>query len=181
VRYGLGLALLLCFGLGHAQFGLDEDQDFGVAPSAEIRPGDYTAATPREIPGAKVMRTAELRRLLQAAGGEPPLLFDVIGGEGHQTLPGAIWIPEAGRGRSFDDPLQGHLAKFLEFATKGNRGRTLIFYCTGPRCWLSYNASLRAARLGYTAVYWYRGGLQSWGASGGALVDPLVVWQRPPV
>jgi lipoprotein NlpI len=38
----------------------------------------------------------------------------------------------------------------------------LIFFCAGSRCWHSYNACLRAINLGYTRVYWYRGGLWAW-------------------
>ena len=43
-----------------------------------------------------------------------------------------------------------------------------------------YLELLRAARLGYSDVRWYRGGIQAWGTSGGALADPRIVWQRPP-
>jgi rhodanese-related sulfurtransferase len=54
----------------------------------------------------------------------------------------------------------------------------LIFFCFGPRCWLSYNAALRATRLGYTDVRWYRGGLEAWGAGGGALTELRTAWKR---
>jgi rhodanese-related sulfurtransferase len=55
----------------------------------------------------------------------------------------------------------------------------MVFFCANVRCWLSYNASLRAVRLGYTGVRWYRGGIEAWGLGGGALVEPKLVWQRP--
>jgi rhodanese-related sulfurtransferase len=54
----------------------------------------------------------------------------------------------------------------------------VAFFCAGPRCWLSYNAALRAVRLGYRRVLWYRGGIEAWGAGGGALERPRVVWKR---
>ena len=57
----------------------------------------------------------------------------------------------------------------LQAAAKGDTGAPLVFFCAGPRCWLSYNAALRAARLGYGNVLWYRGGIEAWGAGGGAL------------
>lgn len=53
------------------------------------------------------------------------------------------------------------LGRLLEFATRGNRERELVFFCAGPSCWLSYNAALRAARLGYSGVRWYRGGIEA--------------------
>ena len=172
------MASALACGAAHAQALVDEAQDFGVAPSAEMRLEDHASPTPREIPGARTIATSELRRLLQAPLSERPLLFDVLG-EAHLSLPGAIWIPGAGRGASFEDELQTRLARLLQFMTAGNRDRMLVFFCTGPRCWLSYNAALRAVRLGYSAVYWYRGGIEAWGAGGGALREPAVAWETP--
>jgi rhodanese-related sulfurtransferase len=55
----------------------------------------------------------------------------------------------------------------------------MVFFCANARCWLSYNAALRAARLGYTGVRWYRGGVEAWGVAGGALVEPSLVWRQP--
>jgi PQQ-dependent catabolism-associated CXXCW motif protein len=161
----------------HAQTA--ETRDYGVAPSAELRLSDYHAPTPLEIPGARAITTPELREALQAPLEARPLLFDVVGDDGHMTLPGSIWLPGAGHGSSFDDEIQAQLAKLLDFATRGNRARALVFFCVGPDCWLSYNAALRAARLGYSAVRWYRGGIEAWRADGGALTQPRIVWKRP--
>lgn len=179
MRWTLFTASVLAFGTALAQADIDEAQDFGIAPSAEMRLEDHASPTPREIPGARTIGTSELRRLLQSPLEERPLVFDVLSEE-HLTLPGAIWLPGAGRGSGFDDPLQMRLARLLDFLTAGKRERTLVFLCTGPRCWLSYNAALRAVRLGYHDVRWYRGGIQAWGASGGALREPRVIWERAP-
>jgi PQQ-dependent catabolism-associated CXXCW motif protein len=158
---------------------VDEAQDLGVAPSSELRLEDHAAPTPLEIPGARIIATAELRQLVQAPMQSRPLLFDVIGDDGHLSLPGAMWLPGAGRGTSFDDEIQARLVKTLELATRGDRSRALVFFCAGPRCWLSYNAALRAVRLGYSGVRWYRGGIEAWGAGGGALAEPRALWPRP--
>lgn len=179
MRSPLLLTLLLCAG-AWAQAPIPENHDFGVAPSAELRLSDLSAPTPLELPGARIMFTAELRRLMQAPLEERPLLFDVLGADNaHDSLPGAIWLPGAGRGASFDDELQARLEKLLAFTMRGNTDRPIVFFCSGPRCWLSYNAALRAARLGYSNVRWYRGGIEAWGASGGALAPPRITWQRP--
>lgn len=156
----------------------NEDADHGVAPVATLRVADLSAPTPREIPGAKTIRTAQLRESLR---GEPqPLLFDVLGGEAHASLPGAIWLPGAGRGQSFTDTVQARLAKTLQATTKGDRKRALVFFCQGPQCWLSYNAALRAVALGYDAVHWYRGGIEAWLAAGGELAPLKITWRKPP-
>ena len=175
----LFLTVLLACHATSAQSVTDEAQDFGVAPSAELKLGDHASATPLAVPGARRILTTELRQRLQAPIEERPLLLDVLSDE-HASLPGAIWIPGAGLGSGFDDALQARLGGFLRFMTAGDPGRELVFLCVGPRCWLSYNAALRAVRLGYTNVLWYRGGIEAWGASGGALRVPRVAWERPP-
>jgi PQQ-dependent catabolism-associated CXXCW motif protein len=156
-----------------------EASDHGVPPQAELRRGDYDAPTPLAVPGARTVTTAELRRLLQRSDAARPVLVDVLGGEGHASLPGAAWLPGAGRGEAFDDGLQARLAQALAVLTGDDRARALVFFCAGPRCWLSYNAALRAVRMGYTNVLWYRGGIEAWGAGGGALAPPSAYWRRP--
>ena len=121
----IALAFVSC--LAHAQM-FDEARDAGVAPSAELRLDDHASPTPLEIPGARIIVTAELRERLEAPLESRPLLFDVLGGEGHLTIPGAIWLPGAGRGASFEDEVQARLAKLLDLATRGTRGRQLVFF-----------------------------------------------------
>lgn len=155
----------------------DEDEDHGIAPVAALRTSELSAPTPREVPGASTIRTSQLRESMRT---EPkPLLFDVLGGETHHSLPGAIWLPGAGRGESMQDAVQDQLARTLGAATKGDRRRPLVFFCQGPQCWLSYNAALRAVALGYSAVYWYRGGIEAWLAAGGELAPLRIAWRRP--
>ena len=156
----------------------NEDVDYGLAPVATLRTTDFHAPTPREIPGAKTIGTNALRDSLQAQ--PQPLLFDVLGGEVHASLPGAIWLPGAGRGQSFTDTVQARFAQVLGALTKGDRKRPRVFFCQGPQCWLSYNAALRAVALGYEAVYWYRGGIEAWIEAGGQVVPPKVSWRNPP-
>jgi PQQ-dependent catabolism-associated CXXCW motif protein len=148
-----------------------------VMPSAALRLSDYSAPTPLSIPGAIVIDTPDLRERM--AGERPALLFDTAGGSGHDSIPGAIWLPGAGLGTGFDDALQRQLEKTLEVATKGDRARAVVFFCVSRNCWLSYNAASRAVRLGYREVYWYRGGLEAWSAAGGELEPPKIVWRRP--
>ena len=161
-----------------AQF-VSEAQDFGVPPTTELRAGEYSAATPLEVPGARTVGTAELRQLMRAPPGGRPLLFDVTGEDRHLSLPGAVWLPGAGQGGSFEDDIQARLARTLAQGAGGGRARPMVFFCANARCWLSYNAALRAVRLGYTGVRWYRGGVEAWGVAGGALVEPSLVWRQP--
>jgi PQQ-dependent catabolism-associated CXXCW motif protein len=156
----------------------NEDVDYGLAPVSTLRTADFHAPTPREVPGAKTIGTSALRDSLQAQ--PQPLLFDVLGGETHASLPGAVWLPGAGRGQSFTDTVQARFAQVMNALTKGDRKRPLVFFCQGPQCWLSYNAALRAVALGYEAVYWYRGGIEAWIEAGGEVVPPKLSWRAPP-
>src|SRR5512134_4103701 len=116
----LALTLALCLA---APAGADEDVDHGLAPVSTLRTADLSAPTPREVPGAKTIRTGALRESLRTD--PPPLLFDVLGGEVHESLPGAIWLPGAGRGTSFTDSVQARLAQTLKAITKDDRKRPL--------------------------------------------------------
>lgn len=141
-----------------------EAQDFGVAPSQSLRPSEQLhGPTPTSIPGARVIDTRALAQMLQQARGQV-LLLHVLGGG--MPLPGAVQATPAGMGGSFDDQTQQQYGQFLQQATNGDQGRPIVTYCSGVQCWMSYNAALRAVKLGYRNVYWYRGGLEAWSQSG---------------
>ena len=163
--------LLLAAGTSGAadQSWADEDRDWGVMPSTQLRQPPYSAPTPLEIPGVRTLPTQALKDMLESA--PELLLIDVASGEGHRTLPGAYWMPGAGRGANFIDEVQAGLTGLLDRLTQGDKQRALVFFCVNTQCWLSYNAALRAAAAGYGRVLWYRGGIEAWRAAGLPLVD----------
>ena len=140
-----------------------ESEDFGIAPTAQLRSGPMHAPTPTRIEGAALISTEALHALYQ----EQPravLVFDVLGGP--QTLPDALNALPASRGGSFDDAVQRDFSDFLQKVTQGKKDLPLVFYCQSVYCWMSYNAALRAHKLGYTKVLWYRGGIEAWQHAG---------------
>lgn len=145
-----------------------EDKDWAVPPEPAIRKTAYHAPTPASLPGARVIRTLQLKALL----GQPDarvVVIDVLNarrdGRPHKTVPGALWLPGAGNG-DFYGAEKSRYAKALEAATGGDKARPLVFLCLSAECWLSWNAALRALEAGYTDVLWYRGGTDAWhGAS----------------
>lgn len=147
------------FGAGELRYA-DEDRDWGVDSTTKLRQPPYHAPTPLQIPGANLIHTRELQ--LMVSGRTPPILVDVLSGEGHETLAGAVWLGGAGRGESFDDPVQLDLAPLLKRLAADDKSRQFVFFCASSQCWLSYNAALRAVAAGYTQVYWYRGGIDAW-------------------
>jgi len=144
-----------------------ERQDMGVPATDQLHSGQMHGPTPASIPGGRLVTTQELVQLVQS--GQPYLLFDVLGSG--QTMPGAISVLPASQPGDFNDQVSQQLGQFLGQVTQGNRQVPMIFYCASVQCWMSYNAALRAIKLGYSNVLWYRGGLETWQAIGGPMVS----------
>lgn len=144
-----------------------ERQDMGVRATPGLHNGAMHGPTPNSISGGQVITTKGLLPLLQQ--GVPVLVFDALGSG--QMLPNAIPAAWAAQPGGFDDDTQQQMAQMLRQLTRGNNAMPLVFYCGGPQCWMSYNASMRAIQLGYRNVLWYRGGLEAWQRAGLQLVQ----------
>ena len=77
-------------------------------------------------------------------------------------MPGALWLKGAGWGGDGEEDIDRRLEAKLDEVTDGDKTRSIVFFCLSAECWLSYNAALRAVRLGYENVHWYRGGVNAW-------------------
>ena len=142
----------------------EEDADFQVAPTTALRAEKYHAETPRTLAGAKTVSTKELLALI--VGPRPPVLIDVLDGpEDHFTLPKAWWWRGAGNhGKDNEASISQLFGQMLATAVP-SKDAPVAFFCESSRCWLSYNAALRAVAAGYTNVLWYRGGTIAWKAA----------------
>jgi len=141
---------------------LPEAKDFGIAPTERLHEGPMHAPTPTRIPGGLVITTGALKMLYERESAL--LVFDVLGGP--QMLPNAQNALPAGQAGSFTDQTQREFGNYLQQVTGGDKEKPLVFYCQSIECWMSYNAALRAVNLGYTQVFWYRGGIEAWQAAG---------------
>ncbi len=137
-----------------------QNKDWNILPTAELRSKKFHGPTPLTHASAATITTRELRDLMLDP--EPPILIDVLGGQSHKTLPGAIWLKGAGHSPHRVKNLEDRLDAILDKVTEGDRSRTVVIFCLSSECWLSYNAALRASALGYSDVRWYRGGTQAW-------------------
>ena len=141
-----------------------ERKDFGVPPSDRLHQGPMHGPTPASIPGGQLVTTKGLQALVHGGQQVPFLLFDVLGSQ--EVLPGAIPAVPAGQPGNFDDETQRGFGNYLNQATRGDQRTALVFYCQSTQCWMSYNAALRAIKLGYGNVLWYRGGIEAWKSAG---------------
>jgi PQQ-dependent catabolism-associated CXXCW motif protein len=144
----------------------------GVDPDAGYRIGHYSATVPDCAPGAPVIAYADVRALAQSGGA---ILIDVTPIDGsdpdpfdgtwalphpHETIPGATWLPETGRGKP-EPWLEKYLRSNLDRLIAENPGLPVIVFCNAD-CWGSWNAAKRIAAWGYENIRWYPRGIEDW-------------------
>jgi PQQ-dependent catabolism-associated CXXCW motif protein len=163
----LFLAMVMFLGLSYVN-PADEWSDFSVAAQSELK-RDIGTNTPLTIPGGKVIGTGELETAINrgALEGVPFLIIDALKRSSayRVVVPGSKYLSYAGDYGTFDDNVQTRLKEDLAKLTNDNLDMPVVFFCAGAKCWESYNAALRTMRLGYSKVYWYRGGIASWEAA----------------
>ena len=137
----------------------DELTDWGIRPQTNLK-YDVGSKTPISIPGGRRITTQDMKDM-----GQQALVLDVLDERtGHYTIPGAIHLPGAGNygNGHFADRLQDKFHAVLSGLVSRNPDRPIVFFCASAQCWESYNAALRALKMGFQNVLWYRGGLASW-------------------
>jgi PQQ-dependent catabolism-associated CXXCW motif protein len=141
----------------------NEAEDWSVSPVSKPKLPPYHAKTPTTIPGARVIRTMELKGLL--AANKNVVVIDVLDSKERRSIPGAHWMHGGGDGQLYGAE-RARFSAALEKLTGGDKSRPLVFLCFNSECWLSYNAALHALDAGYKDVIWYRGGTEAWRGAG---------------
>lgn len=156
-------------------------------PETGLRIARQRAPTPEDIPAPAIVVDADETADLLEVGA---LALDVFGAlqsrfdelEGtwlvrgpRDSLPGAVWLPEVGRG-ILDATMERYLRDNLLRLTDANMNRPIVVFCVAD-CWMSWNAAQRIALYGYTQVYWFRLGTDGWLDTGRTLMptDPVPV------
>ena len=136
-----------------------------------LRIAFYRSPTPTSVPHGTVIDSDELGQMIDRGA----LLLDVLPAPGftltengdwilpeiHQSLPGAIWLPETGRGK-----LTPQIADYLDHSLGiCAAGRPIVVFCRSD-CWMSWNAVQHIADLGYEQLYWFRDGIEGWADMG---------------
>jgi PQQ-dependent catabolism-associated CXXCW motif protein len=85
-----------------------------------------------------------------------------------ETIPGAHWFPEAGRGHP-DPAIARWFDDGIARLHRGHPGQPLIVFCLAD-CWMSWNAALRLHRAGYAHVLWFAEGADGWRDIGRPLI-----------
>ena len=146
-------------GLGRAGIRdhADENADSGITPDNVLH-SDYEAPTSTSVPGAQTIKTAELNALIEQ---RKPLLLDVSLPWG-SSIPGAVGLWGAGIGGNTSDQFQQRLNQAMQQLTHGDRATLIVTIGWNSERYQGRNLALRLVALGYTQVYWYRGGREAW-------------------
>jgi len=123
----------------------------------------FAATTPASLPGATVVDAARAKSLMEA--GATMIDARVANEYAELHIKGAKSIPykeKSEKAITYDPTLDSFDLSQLP----GDKNTPTIFACNGPECWKSYKAARSAIKAGYKHVYWLRGGLPEWQASG---------------
>lgn len=138
----------------------DEHAEFGVAAEDRIAQ-DPAGWTPTTVPGAKTIDTDALSAILAQ---EKPVVIDTMAFFAGRSIPGAVGLALVGVGGDVSDLAQDHLRPIARELSHGNLGAPVVALGWNSENFSGRNFALRLVALGYTNVYWYRGGREAWEA-----------------
>lgn len=165
-------------------------ETYDIDTATGYRMERYRAPVPESVPGGITVDTAAVMNAQQNDNwvlidvyppkglGPDPLDGHWIISESRDSMAGATWLPEVGRGHLERDAVD-YFQRNLEALTGGDKSRGIVFYCTAD-CWQSWNASVRAISWGYTGVRWYPLGTDGWQEEGGTVepVEPINFFEQ---
>jgi len=151
-----------------------------VAEPSDYRMNDYRSPVPATLKGARVVDAKAAEALKE----EGALLLDVYPqapkppglpkgtvwrDPRHNSIEGAIWLPNVGYGKLAPEP-EAYFRDALLKLTGGDKAKTLVFFCLRD-CWMSWNAAKRAIEWGYSSVVWFPDGTDGWQELGHEIVN----------
>ncbi|HEY2620024.1 MAG TPA: rhodanese-like domain-containing protein, partial [Acetobacteraceae bacterium] len=95
-----------------------------------------------------------------------PIVIDLLGYFWGRSLPGAVGLKNAGWGGSDSDTMQDRLRKKMQALTNGDLATPIVAVGFNSERFDGRNLALRLVALGYSQVYWYRGGREAWEVAG---------------
>jgi TolB-like protein/DNA-binding winged helix-turn-helix (wHTH) protein len=140
----------------------DEDADFKVPADGDLH-SNFAGPTPIAVPGATTIRSADLTTLLVEAR---PVVIDTVSYSWGRSIPGAIGLRYSGVGGSYTDAAQERLRGKMHELANGDLSRPIVAVGWNSERFDGCNLALRLIALGYTHVYWYRGGREAWEVNG---------------
>ena len=138
----------------------EEQEDSGIV-SDDILHTNYEAPTSTTVPGARTILTSDLAVLIERG---VPLVLDTT--PWGRSVPGGVGLWGGGIGGSVSDEFQDRLRPKMQQLTRGNLNMPVVAMGWNAERFQGRNLALRLVALGYTEVYWYRGGREAWEVAG---------------
>lgn len=129
--------------------------------------------TPNSISGIKSYTTAEIASGIKAKDLAAVLIdVDVM----DTTIPTSVALINAGYAyeNPSDDALLEAKYKGLMQILAPNLDKPVVFFGRSKETWTVVNAALRAVKVGYKNVGWYRGGMKAWEAAKLPVATPVL-------
>lgn len=165
----LTLALLAGTALAEEKTTAETKEKAPVSAPAPVAPADTPAVKAANVPAKVETHTVTFKK----DGKEVKTLVTVVNDKQVQEIVknGAVLIDA----RSADDFKAGHIKGAHNLTAKtiteeslskitSGKDQTLVFYCGSPSCPASMYAAEAAAKLGYTSLFKYKGGIEDWTA-----------------
>lgn len=146
------------------KFYANEEYGGGMTSANGLRTQKLRDITPQQLDGINTLGTQALALALK--NNPAPVLIDVWAGI-NDAVPGAVTLLNGGlafEDATADSAFEARFAGLLKLLSP-DPSKPVVFYGQSRDSWLAVNASLRAKKLGYTQVGWYRGGIESWKAA----------------
>jgi 3-mercaptopyruvate sulfurtransferase SseA len=83
-----------------------------------------------------------------------------------RSIPGAVGLNDAGWGDSTSDEMQERLRRKMSALAGGDLNKPIVAMGWNSERFDGRNLALRLVALGYTQIYWYRGGREAWEVAG---------------
>jgi TolB-like protein/DNA-binding winged helix-turn-helix (wHTH) protein/tetratricopeptide (TPR) repeat protein len=136
----------------------EEEADSGL-PADDGLHSEAAGPTPTTAPGVRTIRTGDLVSFLADAR---PVVIDTLTYSWGRSIPGAVGLRFSGLDGGFVDEAQVRLRRKMIEMTGGDLDRPVVAVGWNSERFDGRNLALRLAALGYTQVYWYRGGREAW-------------------
>ena len=140
----------------------DPDADFGVATD-DLLHALIQGRTPTQASGVRTVRTADVVAML---ADRKPLVLDTMWRSWRLSIAGALGLNGSGFAGDLSDLLQAKLGPKMQALTDGDLTRPIVVMGFNTEHFDGRNLALRLVALGYTQVYWYRGGREAWEVAG---------------
>ena len=95
-----------------------------------------------------------------------PILIDAAWLSRGRSIPSAVGLQGAGHDGHFSGERQTRFSHKMRCLTRGDLTVPIVAFCANSERFTGYNLALRLVELGYTRVYWYRGGFEAWQVNG---------------